>query len=281
VNKYPSAGIVYNPSISASDSLAHQLESKLPQMGSSAWLCSSWDDDKARELTVGTSLLISIGGDGTILKAARVAVPWSIPILGINLGKLGFLTEVAANNAIGKLPDFLNGQGWIDERSMIQAELNPERDGHTIFHALNDIAIGRGSRMRVINVSASIDGTPLNTYKADGIIVSTATGSTGYSLACGGPILNPRSRDMLLLPVAAHLTLSTPLVLTSTSVIELQVDFDHRATLSIDGQVETELASGDKIRISRSPYNTNFLRIQPQNYFYQIVMNKLSIKKGL
>lgn len=281
MNKYPSAGIIYNPSIPTSDRLAHQLESKLPQMGSSAWLCSSWDDKKAKGLAVGTSLLISIGGDGTILKAARTAVPWSPPILGINLGKLGFLTEVAAKDAIDKLPHFLNGQGWIDERSMIQAEVNPGKDGRVTFNALNDIAIGRGQKLRVINVSTSIDGAHLTTYKADGVIVSTATGSTGYSLACGGPILNPKSKEMLLLPVAAHLTLSTPLVLASTSVIELQVDFDHQAILSIDGQIEIELASGDRIRISKSPYNANFLRIQPENYFYQIMMNKLLIKKDL
>ena len=279
MNKYPSAGIIYNPSIPASDRMAHQLESKLPRIGSSAWLCSSWDDEKAKELAVGTSLLISIGGDGTILKAARIAVPWAIPILGINLGKLGFMTEIAAKDAIDKLPHFLNGQGWIDERVMIQAEVNPEKDGKIIFNALNDIAIGRGQKLRVINVSTSIDGAHLTTYKADGIIVSTATGSTGYSLACGGPIINPRSKEMLLLPVAAHLTLSTPLVLAPTSVIELQFDFDHQAILSIDGQVETELSSGDRIRISRSPYNTNFLRIQPANYFYQTMTHKLSSKK--
>ncbi len=281
MNKYTSTGIIYNPSIPASDNLAHELESKLPQMGSSAWLCSSWDDERAKELAVGTSLLISIGGDGTILKAARVAVPWSIPILGINLGKLGFLTEVAAKDAIDKLPRFLNGQGWIDERAMIQAEVNPVKAGKVVFNALNDIAIGRGQKMRVINVSTSIDGAHLTTYKADGVIVSTATGSTGYSLSCGGPILNPRAKEMLLLPVAAHLSLSTPLILSPTSIIEFKVDFDHKAILSIDGQVETEISSGDRIRISRSPYNANFLRIQPENYFYQVMTHKLSSKKEL
>ncbi|MFC1978714.1 NAD(+)/NADH kinase [Chloroflexota bacterium] len=279
MNKYPSIGIIYNPSIPASDSLAHELESRLPQMGSSAWLCSSWDDKKAKQLAVGTSLLISIGGDGTILKTARIAVPWSIPILGINLGKLGFMTEVAAKDAIYKLPNYLSGKGWIDERTMIQAEINSGKDDKVVFNALNDITIGRGSKLRVINVSTSIDDAHLTTYKADGVIMSTATGSTGYSLSCGGPIINPKSKVILLLPVAAHLTMSAPLILASTSVIELQVDFDHQAILSIDGQVETELSSGDKIRINRSPYTTHFLRIKPENYFYQMMSLKLSSKK--
>jgi len=250
-------------------------------MGSSVWICSSWDDEKAKELSLGTSLLISIGGDGTILKAARIAVPWSIPILGINLGKLGFMTELPAKNAIDKLPDFLSGQGWIDERAMIQAELNHVKDTHTVFHALNDIAIGRGTKLRVVNVSANIDSAYLTTYKADGVIASTATGSTAYALSLGGPILHPQSKAMVVLPIAAHLGLSTPLVLSSTSITELQVDFDHQAILSVDGQVEAELSTGDKVRISRSPYTANFLRIQPKNYFYQMLTLKLSSKKEL
>jgi len=281
VNKYTSVGIIYNPTIPASDSLAHELGSKLPQMGSTAWLCSSWDDEKAKELAVGTSLLISIGGDGTILKAARIAVPWSTPILGINLGKLGFMTEFSGKDAIDKLPDFLNGQGWIDKRAMIQAKLNPAKDAHTVFHALNDITIGHGAKLRVVNISANIDGAYLATYKADGVIASTATGSTAYSLAAGGPILHPQSKAIVLLPVAAHLTLSTPLVLSSTSTIELQVDFDHQAILSVDGQVETDLSSGDKIRISKSSYTANFLRIKPENYFYQMLVLKLQNKREL
>jgi NAD+ kinase len=281
VNKYPLAGIIYNPSIPAAESLAFELESKIPQLGSSVWLCSSWDEEKAKELAVGTSLLISIGGDGTILKAARISLPWSIPILGINLGKLGFMTEVSAKDAIDKLPDFLNGKGWIDERAMIQAELNPEKDDHTIYHALNDIAIGRGQKLRVVNVAASINGAHLTTYKADGVIVSTATGSTAYALSAGGPIINPQSKNILLLPVAAHLTLSAPLILSSKSTVELQVDFDHKAVISIDGQVEKELVSGDRIRITKSPYSAHFIRIQPENYFYQSLVLKLSSKREI
>ncbi|MBT3363793.1 MAG: NAD(+)/NADH kinase [Chloroflexi bacterium] len=278
---YPSAGIIYKPTIAAADKLARVLEQKLPEMGTSAWLCSSWDEQKAKDLVTGTSMLISIGGDGTILKTARAAIPWSIPILGINLGKLGFMTEVSAKDAVDVLPDFLAGKGWLDERAMIQAEINPQKDNPQTYYALNDIAIGRGAKLRVINVSTSINGAHLTSYKADGVIVSTATGCTGYALSCKGPILNPRAKEMVLLPVAAHLTMSTPLVISATSTVELQVQFDHQAILSVDGQDETELTSGDRIKITRSTFTSHFLRMQPENYFYQTLVLKLSTKKEL
>jgi NAD+ kinase len=281
VSKYENAGIIYNPTIAKAANLAGEIQSKLKQLNTSSWLCSSWDEEKARESAQATSLLISIGGDGTILKTARIAIPWSIPILGINLGKLGFLTELSAKDAVGNLEQFLNGDGWIDKRAMIAATVNAQKEGHVTRHALNDITVARGQKPRVINISVSIDGARMTTYKSDGIIISTATGSTGYNLSCGGPIVHPESDDAVLLPIAAHLTLSAPLVLPSGSTISVRVDFDHKAVLSVDGQVEIELASGDFITIEKSQYSAYFLRMQPQNYFYGTLMQKLSRKREL
>jgi len=279
VSKYKYAGIIYNPTITMAANLAGEIQSRLKQLNASAWLCSSWDEKKATESAEGTSLLISIGGDGTILKTARMAIPWSIPILGINLGKLGFLTELSAKDAVRSLERFMNGEGWIDKRAMIAATVNAQKEDHTTHHALNDITVARGQKPRVINISVSVDGARMTTYKSDGIIMSTATGSTGYNLSCGGPIIHPASDDSVLLPIAAHLTLSAPLVLPAKSKTTMRVDFDHEAVLSVDGQLEIELASGDFITIERSPYSAHFLRMQPQNYFYGTLMQKLSRKK--
>ena len=182
-------GILYHPKISAAKALAHELEAALSSSNVSVWICSAWEEEKAQGQVMGTNLLLSIGGDGTILRAVRIAVPSPVPVLGINLGKLGFMTELTAREALDRVPSFLAGEGWIEERTMLQAELLSTEAQPSIYHSLNDVVVGRGAVSRVVYIKATIDGTPLTTYKADGVIAATATGSTGYSLAAGGPTL--------------------------------------------------------------------------------------------
>lgn len=146
------------------------------------------------------------------------------------------------------------------------------------FDALNDVVVSRGSSSRLIYVEAKVDNEPLTTYKADGVIVATATGSTGYSLSAGGPILHPEAKEMLLTPVLAHLTLATPLVLPPWAAVELKIDTGHQATASIDGQIDLVLLSGDSVTVQRSPHVTRFLRAQPLNYFYSTLTQRLSSK---
>lgn len=263
--------------IAAARAAAEQLSQFLPTVKASVWLCSAWEEEGVKEQIPGTDLALSVGGDGTILRTARAIIPWQTPIVGINLGKLGFMTELSVEEAKGKLPAFLAGEGWIDERTMVQVEVFPagkEGPSRTIS-ALNDMVVGRGEAIRVIYVKATIDGELLTTYKADGVIVSTATGSTGYSLAAGGPILYPQAKEMLLKPIAAHLTLAYPLVLPSTAIIDLEVSTDYPAVLSIDGQLNFTLESGDKVRVKRSPYQARFLRAYPLSSFYSSLERKL------
>lgn len=240
-------------------------------MDVSTGMCSAWEEEAARAEVEGTDLVLSVGGDGTILRAARAVAPLSVPIVGINLGKLGFLTELTADEARDRLPALLNGEGWIDERSMLQAEL-PGRD---TLHALNDIVIARGVNPRVIYVDIAIDGTALTTYKADGVIVASATGSTGYSLAAGGPILYPQARDMVLNPIAPHPTFDNSLVLPAASVVELKVHAERQAVLSVDGQVDLMLESGDTVKVSLSPHVTRLLRLNPPTIFYSTLVRRL------
>jgi NAD+ kinase len=264
-------GILYHPKIESAKAFAGELEKLLASLGASAWLWSAWDEVGARSQMKGTELVLSVGGDGTVLRAGRAAAPMSIPVVGINLGKLGFLTELGAADARDKLPAMLAGEGWIDERAMLQAELA----GKEPLHALNDVVVGRGAKPRVIYVDITIDGAPLTTYKSDGVIIATATGSTGYSLALGGPILYPQAREMVLSPIAPHPTLDNSLVLSPTSLVEMKVYTDEAAVLSIDGQVHLELNDGDEVKVSLSPRVSKFLRLQPPTFFYSTLVKRL------
>jgi NAD+ kinase len=269
-------GILYHPMIKTARTLAEELKDFLTARGISVWLCSAWEGEQARAKVKNTDLILTIGGDGTILRAAQVVVPHQIPITGINLGKLGFMTELSAGEAKDKLPALLEGEGWLDERAMLEAELSAtESQPSPTFYALNDVVVARGSVARVVYIEANIDGELLTTYKADGVIVATATGSTGYSLAAGGPILHPQAKEFLLLPISPHLSPAYPLVLPATAVVRLRLTTTHQATLSVDGHINLPLSSGAVITIKHSSNTSRFLRIHPEVAFYSSLEQKL------
>jgi len=261
-------GILYHPMNEAAYTLAKELQGFLDSKGISVWICSAWEGEEARAQVNNTDLILSIGGDGTILRAAQAVVPALTPITGINLGKLGFMTELKAEEAKTKLPALLAGEGWLDERATLEAELSAtDQEPPRIFHALNDVVVTRGAIARVVYVEASIDGEPLTTYKADGVIVATATGSTGYSLAAGGPVLHPRAKEFLLLPILPHLSSAYTMVLPATAVVKLCVSTSHQATLSIDGHINLPLSSGAIVTVKHSPNKVRFLRIHPETFY--------------
>ena len=273
-------GILYHPMIEAAYTLAKKLQEFLGSSGVSVWLCSAWEGEKARAQVDDTDLILSIGGDGTILRAAQVVVPDLTLITGINLGKLGFMTELSTDEVLDKLPDLLAGKGWIDERAMLEAKLSPVDDeAPRIFYALNDVVVARGAIARIVYVEASINGELLATYKGDGVIVATATGSTGYSLAAGGPILHPQAKEFLLLPILPHLSSTYPVVLLSTTVVKLSITTAHQATLSIDGHINLPLNSGAIITVKHSSNTARFLRIHPETSFYSTLEQKLKGKQ--
>ena len=274
-------GILYHPMKEAAEPLARKLEGFLTANGISAWVCSAWEMEAARAKLPGTDLILSVGGDGTILRAAQTVTPGTIPITGINLGNLGFMTELSVDEAQTKLTALLAGEGWIDERSLLEAEVSNNGDGKPArkFYALNDVVMARGEVARVIYVDVSIDGEPLTTYKADGVIVATATGSTGYSLSAGGPVLHPQAKDMLLLPILPHLSAAYPLVLPSTVVVKLHLSSIHSATLSVDGHINLPLSGGAAITVKHSANTVRFLRIHPEGSFYSSLEQRLKGKQ--
>jgi len=277
MNGVGSVGIIYNPRTPNSRLLVQQLSEKLG-LGESSWIVPTSDrtDDRPPP---STSLIITVGGDGTILWAAQLAAPRGIPLLGVNLGRVGFMTELRADEAVSRVSEYLDGQVWVEERSMIQARVISQGNGDTeeeLHQALNDVVVGRSAISRLVHLEVRIDEALLTTYRADAVIVATATGSTGYSISAGGPILHPQSRDMLLNPVATHLGLASALVLAPDSVVEVALRSDYKAVLSVDGRMDLDLEPGETVEVKRSPYIARFLRAHPPNYFYSVLTNRLS-----
>lgn len=270
-------GILYHPHRPRAKTLAEELARRVGTAEGDAWLCPVGGEDIPRRHIEETRILIAVGGDGTILRAAHITLPYGIPIVGVNLGNLGFLAELRPEEAMERLPGLLAGGGRVEERTMLRVELSPSVDSAATrraayvdgaFHALNDVVVGRGAILRVIYVDAEIDGAPFVTYKGDGVMVATATGSTGYAWATGGPLLYPLSHSLILKPISPHLSMDTPVVLPSATVVRLRVRSEHQAVLSIDGQVDVPLKGDEVIQVSASPYVTRFLRSNPPGHFY-------------
>ena len=225
----------------------------------------------------GVAVALVLGGDGTILHAARICAFSGIPILGVNFGRVGFLTELEPGEIQAKLPYYLNGDKsvWVDKRSMLHASL--EQDGlHEEFLALNDIVIARGTWPRVVQIKTWIDEYYYNTTFADGIIISTATGSTAYNLAVDGPLLHPQVQSTVITPVAPHLASDRSLILPPEAKIKMQIFTGSQdGVFSADGQMNREIKNGATITVHKSQYVTQFLRRRPPTYFYQIINAKL------
>ena len=214
-------------------------------------------------------LLIALGGDGTMLRSGHLCGPSGVPILGINLGHFGFLMEVRQNQWQEMLPRLLAGDYWLERRMMLCTELN--RSGAMLgkWDVLNEVVVGRGETVRPVHLTASVDGRYLTTYVADALIAATPTGSTAYALAAGGPILPPELRNILLVPVAPHLSIDRAIVLAEGSSVTIVVNTSHQAVLSVDGQTPVSLKDGDQVQAHASEYTVQFVRFQDPGYFYR------------
>ncbi len=225
-------------------------------------------------------LLISIGGDGTILRCSKVLNGTNCPILGINMGNLGFLCEIDSNEVGNKLQSYLNGNAVIEKRNKLKINLissNSKKE----YSALNDIVISRGSKIRVVNVEALINGNHFATYKGDGIVVSTATGSTAYSLSLGGAILSPASNKMIMKPIAAHTSLMGGLV-TEDVIISLRASSNEDLSISVDGFIDNKIDDFDQIDVEIDKENKAFF-VRTENFedlYWSSLAQKLDLKKG-
>jgi NAD+ kinase len=224
----------------------------------------------------GSDLALVLGGDGTIIHAARICSHLDIPIVGVNFGRVGFLTELEPDEIETNIDYYLNGDPsvWVDKRTMLHATLQ-QNDTSEEFLALNDIVIARGTWPRIVEIRTWIDNYFYNTTYADGIIISTATGSTAYNMAVGGPLLHPQVQSSVITPIAPHLNLDRSLILPPEATIRLQIYTDQDGVFSADGQINREIKNGARVTVERSPYVTKFLRRTPPTHFYQIITDKL------
>lgn len=223
----------------------------------------------------GCDLLIVLGGDGTLLAAARALGGRDIPLFPVNLGGLGFLTAITVDEIYPELERALRGEHRIGRRRMLHCELLRAGERVAEYDALNDLVIGKGTIARMIDIDVYVDGYFVCAYKADGLIISTPTGSTAYSLSAGGPIIFPRVGALCLTPICPHMLTNRPVILPEISRIEaVNRAEDEAAHLTIDGQVGEPLAAGDRVVASRSPHVLQLIR-PPRSMFFDVLRQKL------
>jgi NAD+ kinase len=269
-------GILEQPRIPTSADTALEVQAWLAERGVTSWIAAPWEDDPALDAQMARSdLLIVLGGDGTTLRAARLSVPYGVPIFGINLGRVGFLSEATPEDWPVRLQKILDGDYWTERRLLVNGQL--WRDGTPLesFVALNELVIGRGAQARVIRLSLFVDGDLVTTYIADALIVATPTGSTAYAMAAGGPLLPPQLQNIIVVPVAAHLSLNRSLVLHEEAHIDIDVEIDHDAYLTADGQASVQLMVGDRVAIVKHDKPCLFARVDDAGYFYRRLMQRL------
>lgn len=228
------------------------------------------DSSLVKQIEAGDfDLLIALGGDGTMLRAGSIGAPVGIPILGINFGHFGFLTEIQQDQWLELLPLLLEGRYRLEERMLLRAEHVRNNQVLETWHVINEVVVCRGQFVRSIQIQAQVDGYVLANYVADGLIASTPTGSTAYALAAGGPILPPELRNILIIPVAPHLSVDRAIILSEGSGITMTVHTNHEAVMSVDGHQPIPMLDGDSVRVMANNFSLNYVRFQDPGYFYR------------
>ena len=268
-------GLIYHPSLPGAAELTGRLAA-LAAEGSraSTWIAPlDWDSVNGHlsEPMADTDLVVCVGGDGTVLHTSALVAGTGIPIFAVRMGRLGFLSEATESEAEAVLRLAMAGTGRLEQRAMVEATI----DGRAPVHALNDVVIGRSALGRTISVVARIDGVLLAEYRADAVIIASATGSTGYGLSVGGPVLHPTSDNLLLIPVAPHLSRSNGLVLPGDVHLTLSVERGFGAVMTVDGGQEQPIDDGSVVHIGRSSKTVSFIRVGEPAQFYANVARRL------
>lgn len=275
-------GVVAKPSRRKALALTRKITAWLGRRGRSVLLDADSaqalglpDGVSKRQMMDRADLVVVLGGDGTFLSVARLASRREVPILGVNLGGLGFLTDVKPAEVFEELGRVLRGDFRVEERTTLAAAVI--RGGRVVrrFQALNDVVINKGALARIIDLEASVDGEPLCTFKADGLILATPTGSTAYSLSAGGPVVEPSVGVLLVSPICPHTLTNRPIVLPDRERVRVTLRAsDEDVLLTIDGQEGMQLASGDTVEVRRSRNRVRLVR-SPERTFFEVLRAKL------
>jgi NAD+ kinase len=257
------------PKMPEAFSEAEAMSAFLKEKGVDAPFGSLYDGDLRKRVKNGDyDMLIAVGGDGSVLRAGHLCAPSGVPILGVNLGRLGFLIQIERHEWREYFEKLFNGEAWIENRMMLRAEHIRAGESLGSSNALNEVVVARGQNLRPVRLTASVDGRRLTSYVADGLIASTATGSTAYALAAGGPILPPELRNILLVPIAPHLSVDRAVVLSEGSSVNIVVNSEN-SVLSVDGQPPILLMEDDHVDVTVADVTAQFVRFGDPGYFYR------------
>lgn len=284
----PLAGIISKPQKHELETILPELRAWLAERGwscvldraSAAYLRDDADadvDSVEREQMASRKpdLVVVLGGDGTLLAAARAFAHTGTPLLSVNLGSLGFLTEVPLSDLYATLQAWCDGTAAIETRSMMHAELFCGGNSTRQWDALNDVVVAKGTIARMADFAVEIDGQPVATFRADGVILSTPTGSTAYNLSAHGPIVMPTVNAMLVTPICPHLLTIRPIVVPGESAISVRVvGVPNQTYLTVDGQEAVPMHVGDQVHCRRSQFSVRLLRLQP-NGLFNVLRSKL------
>lgn len=270
--------VLYHAVMDGASALADDIVRYLARQSGVAAEGGSFDDLELRARIADQDMVVVLGGDGSMLRAGRLAARHPVPVLGVNLGRLGFLAEVQRPEWPDVLARVLSGDYWVEERIMLRVQHwrgDQCLDAHEV---LNEVVIGRGGLARPVRLKTIIDGGELTTYIADGLIIATPTGSTAYALASGGPILPPELKNILLIAIAPHLSMERAIVLAQGAIVDV-IPYSaqrHQAIMSPDGQMEEVLLDGDRVSVCMSESVARFVRVRPRTYFYASLMARMA-----
>ena len=244
-------GFAYNPTNDAAVELSERAAGWCRLRGIDHWASQAQDFDALVAELPKTDILVVLGGDGTFLRAARAVIEVDVPLLGINLGKVGFLSKAEATELEAVLAKLVAGEFTIDERMALEARILPAgREGSgPPHHALNDVVVARGALARVCRLDVAIGPSHLATFIADGLVVASPTGSTGYSFSAGGPVVDPLSRNLIVTPIAGYLSAIRSVVVGPEQIVRCRVVDAHEALVSIDGREDLPIAVGDVVEV--------------------------------
>lgn len=220
-------------------------------------------------------MLIAVGGDGSLLRAGHLCAPCGVPILGVNLGRLGFLIQIQRQEWREYFEKLIAGESWIENRMMLRALHMRAGESLGELNALNEVVVARGQNLHPVRLTVSVDGHRLASYVADGLIAATATGSTAYALAAGGPILPPELRNILLMPIAPHLSVDRAVILSEGSSVSISVKGEN-SVLSVDGQLPTQLMDEDHVDVTVADVTAQFVRFGDPGYFYRTLTGHMN-----
>jgi NAD+ kinase len=271
-------GFAYNPTLEVADELRDRAQGWCGVRGIAHWSAQSGDlETLLRELPT-TDILVVLGGDGTFLRAARAVSQVDVPLLGVNLGKIGFLSKVEADGLEDVLAQVVAGSYEVDERMALRGAVHPAgRSGGREFFALNDVVVARGALARVVRLDVSIGPSHLATFVADGLVVASPTGSTGYSFSAGGPILDPLSRNLVVTPIAGYLSAIRSVVVSPRQTVTVRVVDAHEALVSIDGREDLQVAVGDVVEVSAGPHAIRFVEPDGAVPFWDLLRRKVEL----